>query len=103
MGKKMERKSELKEVIDPERFKVLKPKYISLLDNLSQKHRIITEDAFSDLVNFKNNRSIPRHNWFEYKQGYAEELVAKIIEQEKPSKTSYILDQFTGVGTTNLV
>ncbi len=92
MGNNMQRTSETKELINPEKYKQLSRKYIALLDSLTTKHNIITDENFSDLVNFKNNKNIPRHNWFEYKQGYAEELVVKIIEKENPKTTSYILD-----------
>jgi DNA modification methylase len=99
----MKRTSESREIINPEKYKLLAPRYLNLLNELTTKNKVITDESFSDLVNFKSNKDIPRHNWFEYKQGYGEDLVVRIIEKEKPNKSSYILDPFAGVGTTNLV
>lgn len=84
-------------------FKQLAPKYLQLINGLSKRYKV-TEDAFfSDLVNFKQNKEIPKHGWFIYKQGYSENLVKELIQREKPSKKHYVLDPFSGVGTTNLV
>jgi len=77
--------------------------YEKVIKRLQKKYKISSGDKFRDLVNFKTNKIAPRHGWYEYKQGYAEELVKTIIKIENPSKDQYILDPFTGVGTTNLV
>jgi len=83
--------------------KLIAPKYVQLIDDLSRKYKV-TEDAyFSELVNFKQNKEIPKHSWFIYKQGYSESLVKELISREKPSKKYYVLDPFSGVGTTNVV
>ncbi|MFZ1720560.1 MAG: DNA methyltransferase [Candidatus Moraniibacteriota bacterium] len=58
---------------------------------------------FKELVNFKRNKVEPIHGWFDYKQGYAEELVEKLLEISSPKKGTYVLDPFNGVGTTQVV
>ena len=99
----MVRTSELKLVQEKETYETLLPKYLSLLETLKREFPVKNGESYSNLVNFKTNKEIPRHNWFEYKQGYSEQLIVQILEKEKPSKNDYVLDPFTGVGTTNLV
>lgn len=63
---------------------------------------LLTEATMKRLVNFKTNLVVPKHKWYDYKQGYSELLVKHIIDEAKPLKEHYILDPFCGVGTTNL-
>lgn len=90
------------EIIDSSKYKKLEPRYLDLIAELNHKYEIVEDRFFQDLVNFKTNKISPRHSWFEYKQGYAEKLVSTLIERNNPPKETYILDPFTGVGTTNL-
>ncbi|MFH1825050.1 MAG: DNA methyltransferase [Candidatus Firestonebacteria bacterium] len=99
----MTRKSECKLIRNQLKYKKLYPAYLRMLYTLNREYRVKKEHSFSDLVNFKTNKEIPRHNWFFYKQGYSEKLVSELLLKEKPPKTRYVLDPFTGVGTTNLV
>jgi DNA modification methylase len=99
----MTRISENKIIQNKEKFDVLFPQYIKTIEKLQKKYKLSDGSKFNDLVNFKTNKIIPKHNWYEYKQGYAEELVKNIIESENPNKKYFILDPFCGVGTTNLV
>ena len=99
----MARTSELKLVQEKETYETLFPKYLSLLESLKKEFSIQDGYHYSNLVNFKTNKEIPRHNWFEYKQGYSEQLIVQTLEKENPSKDEYVLDPFAGVGTTNLV
>lgn len=78
-------------------------KYINVIDGLQKKFSKSSGANFKHLVNFKNNKDLHRHSWYSYKQGYAENLVKEIIIKENPKKDYYVLDPFTGVGTTNLV
>jgi len=94
--------SNKKIIIDQIKFDYLFPKYKSILDDLISKYMISDGNIFEELVNFKTNKITPKHNWYEYKQGYSELLIKNIIGIEKPSKSFYILDPFCGVGTTNL-
>lgn len=99
----MPRISEVKLIKDKVKFEKLFPDYVKVIDELQSKFKIVDGSSFTELVNFKNNKKIPKHNWYEYKQGYAEDLVKQIILSEKPDKQYFILDPFCGVGTSNLV
>ncbi len=99
----MPRISEEKLIKDNVKFEKLFPDYVRIIDELQSKFKVTDGSAFTELVNFKNNKKIPKHNWYEYKQGYAEDLVKQIIEAESPDKKHYILDPFCGVGTSNVV
>lgn len=54
-----------------------------------------------DLSVFTDNLSLPRHRWYEFKEGFSEKLVLKAIE-DAPGETRRlrILDPFAGSGTT---
>lgn len=99
----MPRISEEKLIKDNAKFEKLFPDYVRVIDELQSKFKVTDGSAFTELVNFKNNKKIPKHNWYEYKQGYAEDLVKQIIESEQPNKKHFILDPFCGVGTSNVV
>ena len=97
------RKSESKLINDEKKHDTLFKDYINLLEKLSSNFNVVKKLEYSGLVNFKDNKELPRHRWFEYKQGYSSRLVTKILEKENIDDNHYILDPFTGVGTTNLV
>lgn len=99
----MPRKSQLKLIVNKSRYIQLLSKYKEMLDLIDSRHRVVRKPAFSELVNFKTNEDIPRHRWFNYKQGYSAKLVESILEKEAPPKKCYVLDPFAGVGTTNVV
>lgn len=77
--------------------------YVGVIERLQKKYKVSDGDGFRELVNFKTNKITPKHGWYEYKQGYAEELVKAVIQSENLKKDRYVLDPFAGVGTTNLV
>lgn len=79
------------------------PKYLGVLNRLTQSINVVMDDYFAKLVNFKKNQDYPKHNWFDYKHGYSEDLVRAIIATSNVATNSIILDPFCGVGTTNLV
>ena len=56
----------------------------------------------SKLVNFKQNLELPIHRWFNIKEGYASKLVELFIEKEEIKK-GFVVDFFSGSGTTALV
>ncbi|MBT3323644.1 hypothetical protein HOG31_02305 [archaeon] len=99
----MARTSETKLVINEELHQSVLPKYLDVLKRLKAKFEVVQDSEFSNLVNFKTNKTQPIHNWFDYKQGYASLLINKIIEKESPGKNEFVLDPFCGVGTTNVV
>lgn len=54
-----------------------------------------------DLSVFGQNLSLPRHRWYEFKEGFSEELVREAIyETSVGSRSLRILDPFVGSGTT---
>lgn len=99
----MPRKSETKSINNKILYAKTAQPYVGLIDNLQNKYEAIENSYFAGLVNFKQNKEIPKHGWFIYKQGFAEDLVRALLSQEKPSRKHYVLDPFAGVGTTNLV
>lgn len=99
----MPRKSQPKLIVNRPKYTQLLSKYREMLELLDSRHRVVRNPRFSELVNFKTNKNVPRHRWFDYKQGYSAKLVESVLEKEAPSKNCYVLDPFTGVGTTNVV
>ena len=99
----MHRISEEKIIKEQAKFDKLFPTYLKVINELQKKFKVTDGNSFTDLVNFKTNMKIPKHNWYEYKQGFAEGLVQQIIKAEKPEKKHFILDPFCGVGTSNVV
>jgi len=81
----------------------LKPAYLKIIRNLSRKFDVLENKSYSNLVNFKKNKDKPIHSWFDYKQGYSDQLVKRVLINENPSKELFILDPFVGVGTTCMV
>lgn len=57
-------------------------------------------DTFSALVNFSQNGFLPYHGWFKYREGYGSALVSQLIVEEKLSNNEYVIDPFSGSGTT---
>jgi len=51
------------------------------------------------LATFIPNKDLPVYNWFYYKEGFARDLVLKLLEMFKPDS---VLDPFSGSGTTLL-
>ncbi|SDH53901.1 DNA methylase [Pedobacter terrae] len=98
----MARISEERIVHDNLKFDDLVIQYREMIQALQLKFPVTDGSKFATEVNFKNNRSVAKHNWFDYKHGYSEALVSSIIEHNSPNKNSYILDPYCGVGTTNL-
>ena len=101
-AKKDARQSQKKIVADEAKFANLFPKYKESLDSLIEKFPIADGNEFEDLVNFKDNKSLAKHSWFEYKQGYADALVRSILKKNNIDKSLYVLDPFNGAGTTCL-
>ena len=81
-AKKDARQSQKKIVADEAKFANLFPKYKESLDSLIEKFPIADGNEFEDLVNFKDNKSLAKHSWFEYKQGYADALVRSILKKK---------------------
>ena len=76
----MTRISNGKIIKDPIKHTNLLDEYVDVIEHLQKKYKISDGDGFRELVNFKTNKITPRHGWYEYKQGYAEELVKEVIQ-----------------------
>ena len=99
----MRRVSENKVVLDNVIHKELLKKYNELISRLTEKYDLNTREEYENLVNFSTNKKTPIHSWYDYKQGYSRDLVVSILNEISPEKNLYVLDPFSGVGTTNLV
>ncbi len=65
-------------------------------------HKIIEKLEWQDMATFVPNKKLPIYNWFYYKEGFAKELVDKLIELFGIQKNATVLDPFCGSGTTLL-
>lgn len=73
-----------------------------LVNRLEAEFQVVEDETYKPLVNFSQNRSLPIHSWFDYKQGYSPELIQKLVEDLGVPRGGLILDPFNGVGTTLL-
>lgn len=99
---KTSRVSVSKEVINKDAHDALAPEYVSIVDSLVEKYPVTKDEFYEKLVNFKTNREQPIHGWFDYKQGYADALVQNLLDYSDLNDSDYVLDPFTGVGTTQV-
>jgi len=58
--------------------------------------------AWGPLATFIPNKCLPVYNWLYYKEGFARDLVFKMLEKFHVEKGSMVLDPFCGSGTTLL-
>jgi DNA modification methylase len=58
------------------------------------------EHSEPGLSAFQSNLDLPRHRWFEFKEGFSETLVRSAIGSVGSSSKTQILDPFAGSGTT---
>ena len=80
------RTSESKTIINQELFDVKLPDYQRIIERLVSKYNVVDGSYYEGLVNFKANLVVPKHKWYDYKQGYSELLVKHIIDEAKPLK-----------------
>ncbi|CZP77139.1 Adenine-specific DNA methylase [Legionella pneumophila] len=57
---------------------------------------------FNTPVNFKQSKTVPRHRWFTYKEGFSPFFVEDFINLYSSKKDNVIFDPFGGIGTTVL-
>ena len=84
------RESNQKIINDEELFHQLFPAYQTIISRLVEENILLDGGDFESLVNFQSNLSSPKHGWYDYKQGYSEELVKQIIYKSNPNKNGYI-------------
>lgn len=57
------------------------------------------------IPNFSNNMDVPRHRWYEFKEGFGNTLVERAISETRKSRgisKLTVLDPFSGSGTSSL-
>jgi tRNA/tmRNA/rRNA uracil-C5-methylase (TrmA/RlmC/RlmD family) len=65
--------------------------------------QVIPDNQYTDrgLSVFDHNLHIPRHRWYEFKEGFSESLVREAIESlSVKNRKVQVLDPFAGSGTT---
>ena len=65
-------------------------------------YKLTEKLEWGQLATFIPNKDIPRYRWFYYKEGYARDLVFRLIEKFGVEKGQAVLDPFNGSGTTIL-
>lgn len=73
----------------------------ALYKNIEKEINIYEDLNFSNKVHAQFNKTKPLHRWVHYKEGFSDDLVTYYINKWK-IKNGYILDPFTGSGTTLL-
>lgn len=72
--------------------------------SLERKYCIeLAADKYHNLVNFSTNATVPYHQWFKYREGFAGELITELISMSGALPGECIVDPFCGSGTTNVV
>ena len=72
--------------------------------SLESRYNVKNADKdYHNLVNFSKNVSVPYHQWFIYREGFAGELIKELILMSGAKKGECIVDPFCGSGTTNVV
>jgi len=54
------------------------------------------------LSNYTDTKSLPRHRWYYYKEGFSPNLVNSAIQRYDLDESSLLIDPFNGSGTTTL-
>lgn len=71
---------------------------------LEEKYNVESAQMkYHNLVNFSTNSTVPYHQWFIYREGFASELINELISMSGAQKGDCIIDPFCGSGTTNVV
>lgn len=72
--------------------------------SLESKYTIESaQEKYHNLVNFSANESVPYHQWFKYREGFAGELITELISMSGALPGECVIDPFCGSGTTNVV
>ena len=71
-----------------------------MIADLKSRYPIVDDPELKPLVNFSQNRRLPIHSWFDYKQGYSPELIERLATEAGLKSGDWVVDPFNGVGTT---
>jgi DNA modification methylase len=63
---------------------------------------LLKKPEYQNLVTFEKTKETPIYNWFNYKEGYAPDLVWDLLDRLKVPAGATVLDPFCGTGTTLL-
>ena len=66
------------------------------------KIHVVNTKQFDTPVNFKQAKTIPRHKWYTYKEGFSPLFVRSFIDRFSTNKSPVVFDPFGGIGTTVL-
>jgi hypothetical protein len=72
--------------------------YRSLEEGVSIKEN----PKYASLVNFGENKNLPRHRWFNIKEGFSSEIIKELIKKFDGKEDDLVFDPFSGSGTTVL-
>ena len=89
-------------VVDRSVNDTLYPKYKKLIKSLYCDYEIVSSPITKEGVNFSGNRSAKRHRWFYYKEAYSQSVVERFIQENNIEEGQWVMDPFSGVGTTLL-
>ena len=69
--------------------------------SLEKRYNVISNvETYNQLVNFSQNKDIPIHEWFKYREGFSGKLVDRLIQDAVLEVNDIIVDPFVGSGTT---
>lgn len=72
--------------------------------NLETKYTVEkANNKYKNLVNFSQNKDMPYHQWFSYREGFSYELIYSLLKGSGANPKEVIIDPFCGSGTTNVV
>ena len=80
----------------------MKKEFKDIYENLEKRIPCTEKLEYSSLVNFSENLKIPRHRWFNIKEGYSIQIVEDLIRRFGCKDEEVIFDPFSGSGTTLL-
>lgn len=71
-----------------------------IYEELEEGINIKNVPEYSSLVNFSENFELPRHRWFNIKEGFSAEIIKRLIKRFDGNKQDLVFDPFSGSGTT---
>ena len=73
-----------------------------IYSELEKNIEVIENLEYANLVNFSENLNLPRHRWFNIKEGFSAEIIKKLIKRFDGKYEDIVFDPFSGSGTTLL-
>ena len=99
-GKRGNRMTKFEELVQKNNI-YLSAELSDFILSLERKYKIINSfDHYNSLVNFSQNKNIPVHEWFKYREGFSGALIDELINDSDLNKDDMVVDPFVGSGTT---